>query len=524
MFVLILFTVVGLGLFLVSCRFLGYYISLIVFAGTMAWLLVSSVFLITGANIINDNLLVIWISCSVAVAVALHLWPRFNAVLREVCKNVKTTHGTAEFAGKETEEKYTRGNGLALGVTRKNKKFRVGSHILSCAPTRSGKDVGAIIPCLLEHKGSIIVNDIKGEDYAVTHRQREALGNKVFLVDPFGITGGKKNCFNWLDLIDVKNPDCVGQALMIADMLIATEKASNDSHFDESAKNLLQGLILLAASDPDESQRNIVTVREMLTLPEASFMALMQGCIGHPAAFDIISRCASKISGTPDRERGSIISTAQRYTAFLDDPRVAETLRKSDFDLGKIKDEFMSVYLVLPSDKLRINRSFIRVFFGLALSAVTATQGKPEEDIIFLFNEFGQLGYMAEIEEKISLVRSYGAVFWVFVQDLSQLKGIYQKWQTFMANSTRQFFGCNDLDTAKYISESLGKFTETIETGVNKDTFVSRNLLDPDEVMRLPTSRIIAFVQGEAPAMLDRITYYQDKDYEGKFDKNPFHA
>lgn len=169
--------------------------------------------------------------------------------------------------------------------------------------------------------------------------------------------------------------------------------------------------------------------------------------------------------------------------------------------------------------------AFARAFYGLAISAITATQKKSKDGVVLQFDEFNQLGYMAAVEDGISLLAGFNAWMHVYVQDLSQLKGIYAKWQTFLANSTRLFFGCADFDTAKYVSDSLGQYTETVskhDTGGTADSFISRNLLNPDEVMRLPKETIIAFVQGEAPVILKRITYYNDKDYQGKFDKNPY--
>jgi len=449
------------------------------------------------------------------------------------------THGSADWAGKKAYSKFLGADkkGFTLGKIA-GKPFRVLTHIVSCAPTRSGKGVGAIIPALLEHPGSVIVHDIKGENWAVTHRQRANLGSRVCLLDPFGMTGGQSARFNWLDFIDIKSPDCVAQAAALADLIIVPDGNDGSNHFDDSAKNLIQGLILFVAT-LDRSDRNMASVRAILTLPEGdvksqkkddedgkpepvNFLSVMYGASEMQEGFGIISRCCSKIIGTPEKERGSIISTAQRHTAFLDDPRISEILSGSDFDLSKIKEQNLSIYIVLPPDKLRAYRSFARGFFGLAMSAITANQKVPEHKVLFLLDEFGQLGHMAVFEDGISLVAGYGAALWFFIQDLSQLKGVYKKWQTFLANSTRQFFGCTDFDTAKYISDSLGSFTELVDTGAETDSFVSRKLLNPDEVMKLPPERPIVFMQGESPFQLDRLAYFKEPEYKGLYDQNPF--
>ena len=94
-------------------------------------------------------------------------------------------------------------------------------HLVTLAPTRSGKGVSAVIPNLLDHPGSVVVTDIKGENYAVTAMRRARdLGQQVHALDPFGAAGGRA-CYNPLDVIDRQNPHAPDDAAMIADMLVA---------------------------------------------------------------------------------------------------------------------------------------------------------------------------------------------------------------------------------------------------------------------------------------------------------------
>ena len=167
---------------------------------------------------------------------------------------------------------------------------------------------------------------------------------------------------------------------------------------------------------------------------------------------------------------------------------------------------------------------------GLSLAAVTNDTQKPEYTVAFFLDEFGQLGRMAAIEDAISLVRGYGVAFWLFAQDLSQLKGVYPKWQTFLANTAKQFFGTADLDTARYISNALGNYTATYHTtsqGVQHSNTSehrhSKALLTPDEVMRLGSHRPIVLIGGERPYLLNRLNYLRDKTYQGIAEENPFH-
>jgi len=414
-----------------------------------------------------------------------------------------------------------------------DQRFRYVGHVVTVAPNGSGKGIGAVIPNLLEYPGSCLVLDVKGENAAVTARARRELGHKVFQVDP---------------LLDLSAADCVSESAMLADSLVISDAKGGGEHFDESAKTLLQGMMLHVAGLDDPASRHLGELRRLLTADEETFLAtLAEMAADDGAAFGIPARAANTIMGMADRERGSVLSTARRNTSFLDDPRIVAALSRSDFDLTAIKSDLMTVYLVMPANKIATNARFVRLFVGSVIAAITASSKQPPHRVTFVLDEFAQLGYMKAIEDAVSLMRGYGLAFWVFLQDLSQLKGVYPRWQTFMANSAKVFFGTDDYDTAKYVSDSLGQATieyETQNEGKNSGSgfsgggssmnrgksagssqqFAGRNLLTPDEVMRLGPERPIVLVKGEYPYQLARLNYLVDAEYMGKSDPNPYHS
>jgi type IV secretion system protein VirD4 len=229
-----------------------------------------------------------------------------------------------------------------------------------------------------------------------------------------------------------------------------------------------------------------------------------------------------------------------RHTAWLDDPRLCAALGRSDFTLRDLKRRPMTVYLAIPPDRLRASLGFVRGFIGLALNAISATPGQPAARVAFFLDEFGQLGRLDSLTDNITLLRGYGAQLWLFVQDLSQLKAVYPRWQSFLANTSQQFFGTADYDTARYISDALGQRTIRFGTAsrsqhsawrLQSGTFSAatgeqiqgRSLLTPDEVMRLGPARPIIMIAGEPPWLLARINYLTDPAYAGRFDPNPMH-
>jgi len=458
------------------------------------------------------------------------------------------SHGTAVW-GTDEEAKNSgslieKGHvgGFMLGRTGKrfddfDPRYRVYRHVLTCAPTGSGKGVGCVIPNLLEYPGSVFCLDIKGENFAVTARSRKLLG-PVLPIDPFGVTGQPSVSVNWLDWIDVKDPESVADAASLAETLVVKGINKENNYWDDSAANLLQGLILHVATMP-EKDRNPCTVRKMLTFPEKKLRGLMEELgENEDLAHGIPSRTANMFLAKSDRDRSGVLSTAQQHTAFLDDPRIAQTLKSSELDFRDMKKEVLSTYLVVPPDKIHAYARYTRATIGLALKAMVKSKVKPESKVLFLLDEMASLGRFSSIEEGISILRGYDVCLWLLIQDLSQLEAVYPKWRSFLANSALQFFGTQDQQTAKYISEALGMETIQVQStnqgsssgpgGGSSSSGTSiqnhgRALMMPDEVRRLASSKVIVLEQGKSPQILTRLDYLRDEEFKGYFDENPMY-
>jgi type IV secretion system protein VirD4 len=471
------------------------------------------------------------------------LWASmFTATVRE-------THGSAHFGTARNAARHLApaapADAFVLGVMRDaprgtDRRFRQDGHLLTCAPTGAGKGISGVIPNLLEYPGSAFVLDFKGETYAVTARARRSMGHDVILIDPFDITGGTTHHLNWLDTLDPNDPDVVSRAAGLADMLVVAEGADSESHWNDTARELLRGLLVYVAGLPAE-RRSMAELRRIVTAPEDDLADTLADMLADPErGHRLPARTAAVHLNRPDRERGSVLSSVVRHTAWLDDPRLCAALDRSDFSMAELKRRPVTVYLAIPPDRLRVCLGFVRGFIGLALDAITTVATRPEHRVAFFLDEFGQLGRMDRLADSITLLRGYGAQLWVFVQDLSQLKAVYPRWQSFLANTSQQFFGTADYDTARYLSGALGQQTIRFETsGSSSSTsgllkpgstssslgehFQARSLLTPDEIMRLGPARPIVLVSGEPPYLLDRVSYLTDPAYAGKFDPNPLH-
>ena len=452
-----------------------------------------------------------------------------------------TSHGSASWGNGEGLRS---AGGFELGrLADSVLRYGGDGHLITVAPTRTGKGVSAVIPNLLHYAGSVVVTDPKGENYAVTARHRRELGSTVHALDPFGVVAGTAT-FNPFDLIDARSPDANDDAWLLADMLVVPDgKMREDAFWHEEARALLAGLILYVATHAPPELRTLPHMRSLLTLAPEPFGVLLESMLDSDEVGGLVSRAAARVMQKADRERSGVISSAQSYTHFLDSPRMATVLGHSSFGLSDLKRERVTLYLVLPPDRMDTYRAWLRIMTACSMLAMTRTPGPPRERVLFLLDEFANLGRMRPVERDISLAAGYGASFWLLLQDLAQLKGTYpDRWQTFLANAdVFQTFGINDWDTAEYISKLTGEGTihvesENISTGVTRGRSSSRQqsaaqttsekgrrLLTADEVRRLPRHSQLLFARGSAPVLAHRLDYRKDREYASMADPNPMH-
>lgn len=185
-----------------------------------------------------------------------------------------SSHGSAQWS---TGQSLNAERGLILGRRGPHiLRFAGEGHVLTVAPTRSGKGVSCVIPNLLDHPGSVLVTDPKGENYAVTARWRRETGQRVHAFDPFLIVGGDA-ALNPLDLVDSESPEAGDDARMLADMIVLQEgRAGEQVFWSEEARAVLTGLILHVAASAPPELRNLAYVRQLLTLAPAPFASLLK--------------------------------------------------------------------------------------------------------------------------------------------------------------------------------------------------------------------------------------------------------
>jgi len=391
------------------------------------------------------------------------------------------------------------------------------------ANARSGKTSTGLIPNLRRYPGSVVVIDPKGELARACAAHRAAMGQRVFVCDPFDETGIPTASYNPFDELGFgKKQHVAADAAQLSDALIIGN--SRDPHWTDSAKNLSRGGALhQLATDP--AKASLRQLRRMLNGTPAELDRLFTDMTNSDAFDGVVSNIGTSFLGklqAGGRELQSILSTAQEQTAPLDD--IIRITDVSDFRLCDLHKGNLSLFLVLPGMRMGTHYRWLRLVIQQALNAVernpVSRGGLP---VWFVLEEFPALGHMRSIETAAGLMAGFGVKLWAVLQDLTQLQTHYPKsWETFLANAGFiQAFANADVTTTEYLSKLLG-MTQVMDrhdirvsgsalshgdTG-RRENPRSVRLLDPYEITRCfsrETNRQLILVPGRPPIYMNRL-------------------
>lgn len=422
-------------------------------------------------------------------------------------------------------------------------------HIMLVAGSRAGKGRAVLLPNLLTYRGSVVATDPKGELAAETACRRAAIGQSVYILDPFKTVKGKAERWRcgYNPVAAIRDDYLIEDATLLADAIVVVENpnSNRDPHWDDSARAFIEGVILHVRTSTIYSEvrhdktneliqpdrRTLATVRELLTVgaratPDAkpSFPML---CDDMMASHEpVVVAAAVDFFSKPEKERESVHSTVRRHTKFLDLEAIRDVTDSHDFDVEDLRTKGATVYLCLPARHMNTCSRWLRMFINLGLQNIErmgpVKRGTPP--ILFVLDEFFSLGHMKQLETAAAQIAGFGIRLMTVLQDLGQLEHLYGKnFETFMGNSgVLQFFGNSDLKTLDWISKRLGKTTlriderapATLETTGSGRRDMPRSsefdLLHPDEVARFfrrndkKLRQLVFFLDEDYPLVLQR--------------------
>jgi len=438
-------------------------------------------------------------------------------------------------------------------------------HMISVAATRSGKGVSLIIPNLLTYAGAVLTVDPKGENAWITAPyRRNVLKQHTVILDPWGevnraygkMAGVKEACasFNPLSILDPDSANFVDDLAYLADALIVTE-STKEPYFDNAARELWAGLMAFVVENPAYSPHaSLELARKLLNQSNTDLQTTIRAAMAL-GPDSVAGKKLAQFENFKDTTAIlSVISSARTQTNFLDSDTLNESMEKSDFSFDELCRGNVSIYLVLPADKLDTYARWLRLMVSIGIRSVARGRGSSAQGLptLFVLDEFGTIGKLDAVARAFGLMAGLGMIMWGFVQDFNQLKRDYPAhWGTFIANSQAvTSFAVLDNFTTEYISKTLGiqtiqetqtQYSESktkappsegqglfgsktsTTTGSNTSIHtMSRPLMHPDEIARLPGDACI--IMGHFPPIRSRrMVYHEDWWFLHRARSDPYH-
>jgi len=405
-------------------------------------------------------------------------------------------------------------------------------HMMLVGATRSGKDVGVVIPTLYASTdSSVVVHDVKGENWWYTAGWRQRHGNYCLYLNPTDQCSVRHN-----PLFEVrKGLNEVRDIQNISDMLVDPEGSNQRrDHWEKTSFSLLTGagLHVLYA----EADKTLTGLTSFLSDPHRSFYQTLDimmrtlhlGDRVHP----VVEQVARELFNKGRDELSSVLSTAMSFLGLYRDPLIARVTSRSDFCIDDLQNATkpVALYLVTPPSDLSRTRAYMRLFLNQMGRRLTEDfQATPRHSLAMILNEFASLGHLEFMESEVAYLAGYGIRVMFVVQSLNQLDRHYGTHNSLVDNShIRAFYASNDDRAAKRISDFLSTATVTHRqrslsgsrfalwfTHRSRTTIESaRPLLTPGEVMQVDPTKAIVSLGGQRPILADKLRYYADPRFQ----------
>lgn len=456
-----------------------------------------------------------------------------------IAKQNRPLHGAARFAN--TAEIRKAGlldpkNGLekTILVGKKNGRYLTyGGYqfVILAAPTRSGKGVGIVVPNCLNYSDSLVVLDIKGENFDITSGFRAKHGQKVYLFAPFD-EAGVTHRYNPLEYISDDPAQRLGDIDAIGTALYSGGN-QNDKFWSENAKDLFRGLCLFVLERKDLPKTFGEILRQASgkgkPLKEYIFEELKKAQdAGHPFSNACID-CLNRVLSNSENTLAGIVATFGTPLLIFQNPRVDLATSANDFDLREVRRERMSIYFKMPPNKLKEGSMLVNLFFDQLLNLNTRVLPSQDKTLkhqcLVLLDEMTSIGKVAMIAQAVSYMAGYNMRLLTIIQNKSQLEDVYGKAGalTLLSNHALMVMYAPSptvQSDAQEYSEMLGyetmksrSRTSSMQSSSTSTSDQRRALMLPQEIRELGQTREIVSLENCKPILCDKIRYYEDPDF-----------
>jgi type IV secretion system protein VirD4 len=440
-------------------------------------------------------------------------------------------HGAARFANEREIKRHGFRSTVGIVLGRKRGRFLTfggSEHVIVEAPTRSGKGTGIVIPNLLTWQGSVVVLDVKRENFDATAGFRAHYGQAVYLFNPTD-REGRTARYNPLAYIDRSDPDDVIIELQKIATMLFVAPDHGEAFWANGARTGFVGVGAWLAETSDAPLTMGAIYRHLTTSDARSYFKKE---LANPQ-LNLSTGCRTALSdfaGGSDNSFADIKKTITNVLGLWLNPLVDAATATSDFDLRELRSRPMSIYLGVSPDELdRIAPLYNLLFQQLIDLNVRAL---PDENtavpVLVILDEFARLGRASVIASAFSYVAGYGIRLLPVIQSRSQLRGVYGEHvaDEIVANcGVEVAFTPKELRVANDLSERIGyvgqeSVTKSLTINgllANRSKSISeqrRALMLPQELMQFAPDKLILLRGGIPPIIGTKIAYFSSRFFK----------
>ena len=454
-------------------------------------------------------------------------------------------HGEARFSGMSDLVKagFFKQSDTSLVVGKYNGKllhYSGQQFALLAASTRSGKGVGIVIPNLLSYKSSVVVLDIKQENFNLTSGYRkEVLGQEVYLFNPFA-EDGRTHRWNPFTYVSSDPDQRVSDLMSIAAMLYP-DGDSRDKFWVAQARNAFLAFSLYCFDSSvykNTKYAKRLDWQETVKEPPCTLGKIYRLSSGNgtelKAYFTSLSQkpflseaAKTAFSGLISQEKetfGSIMGTFKEPLNPWINPVIDAATSADDFLLTDVRKKKMTVYIGILPNKLAESRIIVNLFFSQLINQNTKELPQDNPDLqhqcLLLMDEFTSIGKVEIIAHSVSYMAGYNIRLFPIIQSVAQLDAVYGKEYARMIitnHALQIIYTPREQQDANEYSEMLGYTTvkrRNVSRGRERSVSESeerRALMLPQELKGMGQDSEIILYEGMAhPAKVNKIRYYQD--------------
>ncbi len=405
--------------------------------------------------------------------------------------------------------------------------------VILAAPTRSGKGVGIVIPNLLEYQESVVVLDIKQENFDLTSGWRASQGQEVFLFNPFA-EDRRTHRWNPLSYVSTDPAFRVSDLMSIAAMLYPD--GSDDQKFWVSqARNAFMAFALYLFENWDDEQS--------LGFPGGAGAPTLGGVYrlssGDGSDLKKYLKSLSErkfLSGNARSAFANLLSQAEETFASIMgtlkeplnawiNPVLDAATSGDDFLLTDLRRKKMTVYIGIQPNKLAESRLIINLLFSQIINLNTKELPKSNPDLkyqcLLLMDEFTSIGKVDIIASAVAYMAGYNIRLLPIIQSMAQLDATYGRdvSRTIITNHALQIlYAPREQQDANDYSEMLG-YTTVRKQNVTRGREVTRSVTEerralmlPQELKAMGPGKEVFLYEGIShPVKCEKIRYYEDR-------------